>query len=211
MDLLSSSSEKNYARTFWRWLDKQSWRKMLPSQTECLVWFGVTLRLAGTHALFGWPRVSVILQDHSLESPAYLGSWHLLLPSDMTLVLKSGLTWACLCSCLVSEMVCLRFSSIYHYDYELFRSKFIGPEGASGSKYERIMFFFPACSAYGSWRAPLGNSWVLGFIWEHWMVPYPPCSQQTGCLAMMAWRWVMWDCDLMFPPFRMWTSCDASP
>lgn len=37
VDLLSTQDEKNYARAFWRWLDKQKWRKMLPPAVEQLI------------------------------------------------------------------------------------------------------------------------------------------------------------------------------
>lgn len=35
-------------------------------------------------------RVSVLLQDYSFERPIYMGSWHLLLPSDVTLCLHKS-------------------------------------------------------------------------------------------------------------------------
>lgn len=34
VDLFTGQEEKNYARTFWRWLSRQPWRRMLPTPVE---------------------------------------------------------------------------------------------------------------------------------------------------------------------------------
>ncbi|CAK9118573.1 unnamed protein product [Durusdinium trenchii] len=63
--LCDLKSDPDHAATrFWRWLRKQSWRKMLPLAKE----------------------IDVVLLDRSRVEPHYIETWHVFLPSDMLLV-----------------------------------------------------------------------------------------------------------------------------
>lgn len=80
---LNTNHGTNGPRMFWKWLDRQPWRKMMPYPHEA----------------------SVVMVDYSLPDPYFIAKHPMFLPSEV-------------------------FASIYAYDQELFKRRFLGEEGA---------------------------------------------------------------------------------
>lgn len=53
VDLTAANDHRNYQRTFWRWLEKQSWRSMLPQPFMCLG-VSVSCDMLVSPLLHGW-------------------------------------------------------------------------------------------------------------------------------------------------------------
>ena len=97
-------------------------------------------------------RVEVVLDDPSRIVPHYIDKWAMFLPSDLSLdcinvqfsflhmMLWVHLHVLFLCVCVrvcMHACMCvdcafsLRFASIYKYDWNLFKRRFLGPDGVS--------------------------------------------------------------------------------
>ena len=81
-------------------------------------------------------RIEVVLEDPSRESPNYLDKWHVFLPSDLFLDRKKLRQATCVNEVRSDYLyklcwVHLRFASIYKYDWELFKMRFLGPDGVA--------------------------------------------------------------------------------
>ncbi len=81
----ANGDNNNFQRTFWRWLQRQPWRKMLPQPFECLVYLG----LFGCRIL-RW-------RDHAW----YMHIWHKMFPRSvlcfqlLPYMFHSGWMWSC--------------------------------------------------------------------------------------------------------------------
>lgn len=74
----------------------------------------------------------MVMQDPSRDVQLYVGQWRMFLPSDLLLDSDLVLGVCNLYFAIVSLTV--RFSSIYHYDWNLFKARFIGPDGVPCAK-----------------------------------------------------------------------------
>lgn len=87
-------------------------------------------------------RVDVVLDDPSRDQRLHLGQWSLLLPSDVShwpvwncgdvmiqLFCGVGVVDSCFCIMYFVWISICRFSAIYHYDWNLFKARFVGPDG----------------------------------------------------------------------------------
>ena len=65
----------------------------------------------------------------ALEEQHYLGTWEMFLPSEMLL----SYVWAFVASfrSCAQTPVCIRFASMYEYDYRLFQKRLLGEPGAA--------------------------------------------------------------------------------
>lgn len=73
--------------------------------------------------------MEVLLFDPGREVPSYLDQWDIFLPSDMWLGFICNVSTLILIS--FAFLVTLRFASIYKYDWNLFKKRFLGPDGVS--------------------------------------------------------------------------------
>lgn len=100
---LNTDLGKNGPRMFWKWLDRQKWRKMLPSphqqlglwnRTQIFLW--VTSRTMATPSVFdialaSWVefhrevRVSVVMVDKSLQEQYFISETPMFLPAEVFL------------------------------------------------------------------------------------------------------------------------------
>lgn len=77
-------------------------------------------------------RVDVVLQDPSREVQHYVDRWRMFLPSDVLLVAYMVSSFCNLEFAMF--YLYLRFSSMYNYDWQLFKARFIGPDGVPCAK-----------------------------------------------------------------------------
>lgn len=142
VDNLDASSETNYCRTFWRWLSRQKWRKMLPKPVEYL--FLIFLYVFKCVLCI---RVRWLITFQSAQGPCLVArhvsrsasvSIHLACPSSnwyearyVSLQVKLGMT----------GLLFSGISHIYNYSFDLFKDKLIGPEGFPCS----ISYYFLCC------------------------------------------------------------------
>ena len=107
-----SSSGPAHPSKFWKWLDRQPWRRMLPAPFEfpgstveawlkhgqskhgltfaCAWGFLLILVLACLPCCHLTLRVEVVLTNPGRVSQNFLGTWELMLPSDVLLGLQTG-------------------------------------------------------------------------------------------------------------------------
>lgn len=125
-------------------------------------------------------RVQVVLQDQLRPEPEYIGSWHIFLPSEVNLrCVKLELfswLWSCLCPMCCQcasqlepsriQVATIRMHSLYHYDVDLFKRKFIGPPGVTWPEslllmYVCFVFSFMIClqALQMFWDAQRDSDW----------------------------------------------------
>ena len=80
----------NGPRIFWRWLDRQPWRKMLPTPQEFFGMKRYRSILFFMNETFlknpeWYPRVSVVMVDNSLPEPYFVTNTPMFFPSEMLL------------------------------------------------------------------------------------------------------------------------------
>ena len=75
-------------------------------------------------------RASVVMVDYSLPEPYFIAKHPMFLPSEMFLEVKS---WFMIKEILLPRWLetSSRFASIYAYDQELFKRRFLGEDGVS--------------------------------------------------------------------------------
>ena len=107
---MERDDDKNAQRNFWRWIERQEWRQMLPTPFEYfssihmqniygmhaneLHMLNVLPIVVAAHLL----RVDVVLEDPSREKKHYIDSWHMFLPSESDPWLNYALKHACMCT-----------------------------------------------------------------------------------------------------------------
>lgn len=94
---------RNFQRAFWRWLQRQPWRRMLPEPFVCHGLnpepcnpdpkaFDISIGCVCLQMVFGRfsfaLRVNVMLQDPRRDNPLYVGQWQMFRPSDLLLGCK---------------------------------------------------------------------------------------------------------------------------
>ena len=98
------------------------------------------------------PRIPVLLQDMARAQPVYLSSWHVFLPSDVNLVCwnlfvgfgggptgQIEIWWVRFVAYQSDLLKNLRISSVYHYSFDLFKEKLVGPDGVPCSSFRTHM------------------------------------------------------------------------
>jgi len=133
VDLTPQSGDpNNHARTFWRWLRKQSWRWMLPEPVaflDCSLWSSKLLvhlfetscgSKGGCSIGRSRPRESLL---HRQMACSFRVTCYLAFSSP------SSCSGSWLYNVLFDHS--LRFASIYKYDWNLFKERFLGPNGVS--------------------------------------------------------------------------------
>lgn len=198
VDLLNHEDEKNYARAFWRWLDKQKWRKMLPVPLENLISQFVLLSLQGL-------QCCLILTLHDSTLPAWLakGSSPFARPEPGTIgvsihMASDASDWCeawkgfeesnlhrSFQSLLIVESIgptsIPRVSHIYRYSFDLFKEKIIGPDGVPC--WNGWVYLCKLCSLHLSSGKALQEFWA-SMMNSEWYRQHPILSEADSCLRL---------------------------
>lgn len=136
-------------------------------------------------------RVQVVLQDQLRLEPEYIGSWHIFLPSEVNLQCvkfeRFFWLWSCLCPMCCQcawylepsriQVATIRMHSLYHYDVDLFKSKFIGPPGATWPEWLLLIYVLRFFRIHD---LPSGFANVLGCPAWFRLVQEPPYPLSRG-------------------------------
>ena len=146
--------------------------------------------------ILGW-RVEVVLKDERMEVPYYLGTWHLHLPSDLmpvtNLVVWLQLHMISRCALGCSAYMCVfRIHSMYTYDVDLFRDRWLGPPGVTCIKFSQfdnmcVNVYLCMCTCARMLCLNWGFGKILGCTARNWMVQNASYTLQSSDLHMHLW------------------------
>ena len=113
----------------------------------------------------------MVLVDMARVEPEFIREWHLYVPSDVRLGLPTF---------HVSRRPPLRFSAVYNYDddHQLFRQRFLGPEGAPIGLYQGLCWV--SLGIRGFLGAAAGHTLVQNAS-DSWRPCSLPYISELGC------------------------------
>lgn len=119
-------------------------------------------------------RVSVVMVDKSLQEQYFIAETPIFLPAEVFLGLLEFKDHV-----PNQSLRTPRFASIYSYDFELFRQRFLGQPGAAWLEYVAIIYglcVHACCVYYMLLIHHLGNHGVLESKQRPRFLPMPPSS-----------------------------------